>query len=1123
MGTIRPMVLIGCGGSGGKTLRIAHDAIMRRLRGKGWTGEMPDSWQFLWIDVPINQEGGHEFGSQLDPTSYVGLVKPATVYRTGIDAAVMKIRNTDPADLVGWRPDPAAVKISIEDGAGQFRSIGRMISVRQGVAIAERVKATYDRTALGTSISQLEAVGTLLGAQVSQRPKVFLVSSLAGGSGAGTFLDVADIVAIHSNSPESVTGILYTADVFKGIENANGVEGNSLASLAELLAGYWSEEPRSMSLFASQGLPSKQITRGGMSYPFLVGSTNANGVSLSNQVEVYRSTGELLALITVSGEVQEQVVQFMSGNWQASAIGNSDRLGIQGPLEMAPTSALGYARLGLGRDRFKQYSIRRLARSAIEFLSSGYLAMNHYTDGPMTPSEALRDIVEHNKLVFLDSCALNERDENDQIIDALTPPEVLSLWKKAVQGIDAKQSTAAEADLNSWVRRIQETAALLQKEFDTGFRDALDESTRKWGAEATERLLSVVQEYVAKFGLDVTIELLNYTKGELEDVANQLIGEAGKLDVDGGNWKGRIGQVGMPLADKIKANHPKMNELIQSVTSPWYYSARSQVCRRASAVMIEFARDVVGPLAMTLTGAQSDFRSDIAPRGEKPPEFTNWPTGQHIPDWVSPSKVEFLLDGVDTYPQRFVELVAATLDRDEKIDAGPQESAQRKVISGGFRSSSQVPTRRSVRRDPEGMAEGEERPWRPTMVGGDGSPLRFLAEFRQADLVSRAEGWLVQPGAFRNHLDESLADYLAERDASGGPVVDHNRRLGDFEAKFTAALASAAPLIDVDRGLYALTHPNELATTHVIEPLPFPVGHPARSIAEKVIVNERQKMNATGNAAAQTMADMFTSETKGIASIGIVSYFSSPVHPVVFRSVTNPIDARLHQGRAEFWLWRRTRRLSEFVPVSSSARRAMARGWYTARVLGMLDSADPQAPFKILDSSGRWLCFPNPPLGGYLNRNGLQLAAVLESLPLSWLSWAAGDDEETNAYRRLFQLGLSDPSSLTLMSGDGMGAKSDLFSYLVLNAELTAWVENGSVTAPAQPMAHGDNPEARLASVKEQLSSMADALAKAFTWNGTDSDALLHAPRGIDLVPEVIAEIGRISTAEFIPNTTPIL
>ena len=409
MGTIRPMVLIGCGGSGGKTLRIAHDAIMRRLRGKGWTGEMPDSWQFLWIDVPINQEGGHEFGSQLDPTSYVGLVKPATVYRTGIDAAVMKIRNTDPADLVGWRPDPAAVKISIEDGAGQFRSIGRMISVRQGVAIAERVKATYDRTALGTSISQLEAVGTLLGAQVSQRPKVFLVSSLAGGSGAGTFLDVADIVAIHSNSPESVTGILYTADVFKGIENANGVEGNSLASLAELLAGYWSEEPRSMSLFASQGLPSKQITRGGMSYPFLVGSTNANGVSLSNQVEVYRSTGELLALITVSGEVQEQVVQFMSGNWQASAIGNSDRLGIQGPLEMAPTSALGYARLGLGRDRFKQYSIRRLARSAIEFLSSGYLAMNHYTDGPMTPSEALRDIVEHNKLVFLDSCALNER------------------------------------------------------------------------------------------------------------------------------------------------------------------------------------------------------------------------------------------------------------------------------------------------------------------------------------------------------------------------------------------------------------------------------------------------------------------------------------------------------------------------------------------------------------------------------------------------------------------------------------------------------------------------------------------------------------------------------------------
>jgi len=1122
MGTIRPLVFIGCGGSGGKTLRITHDAIMRRLRGKGWAQGMPESWQFLWIDVPMEQEGGDASDHQLEPTSYLGLVKPATEYGPGIDKAVMGVRNADPMDLVGWRPDPDAVKISIEDGAGQFRAIGRMISIRQGVGVAGHIGAAYDRTALGTSISQLQTVGQLLGAQVDQRPKVFLVSSLAGGSGAGTFLDVADLVALHSGSTESVTGVLYTADVFKEVSGAKGVEGNSLAALAELLAGYWSEDPRSLSVFTSQGIASKQITRGGMSYPFLVGSTNANGVSLSNQFEVYRSIGELLALVTVSGEVQENFMQFLSGNWQSQAISNSDRLGLQGPLEMAPTSSLGYARLGLGRDRFKKYSVHRLARNAIEFLASGYLTRNRSLDGPMTPTEALKDIVEHHKLVFLDACQLNERGAANQIVDALTPPETLTLWKKAIGEIAEKQAGAPEVDLNSWVRRFQDTAALLKEDFDTSFENALSQSTTKWGAEAPERLLEVVRDFIAKFGLNVTIDLLVYTKGELEDVASQLVGEAGKSDMEGGNWKGRIGQLGLPLTDRIKADHPKMNELIKNVTSPWYYKTRSEVSLRASAVMIEFARDVVTPLTATLRAAQADFQSDTAPKAGKPPEYTGWPTDQLIPDWVVPSKVEFILDEVETYPQVFLNLVAATLTKDEKKDVGPQEFAMRNIISGGFRSASMTPTPRSVRRDLEGLSEGEERPWKPSVAGGDGSPLRFTAHFRQNDLISRAEEWLVQPGAFRDHLDESLADYLAERDATESPIANHQQRLATFEAKFTAALASAAPLIDVDMSLYATTHPSELVPVPIIEPLPFPKGHPARETAENILVREWQKRGTDGSASAPVLGNSFTSESEGVSSVGIVSYFACPVHPVVFKSVTRPIDARLHQGRAEFWLWRRTRRLSEFVPVSSSARRAMARGWYTARVLGMLETVDPQAPFRILSESGEWLEFPHPPLGGFVSRTALPLAAILESLPLSWLSWAAGSLEETMAYRRLLQLGLSDPSSMTSLGGDGSGSKSDLFSYLDMNTELAAWVESGKVVAPALPMANGDNTEARLASVKEVLTGMADVLMKAFVLSGTDSASLLRAPRGIDLVPEVVAEIRRVASAQFIPDTPPI-
>ena len=82
----------------------------------------------------MDQEGGEQFGNHLQPSSYTGLVKAGTNYKTGIDKAVMSFRNADAMELVGWRPNPDDVRILIEDGAGQFRAIGRMISVRQAAA-----------------------------------------------------------------------------------------------------------------------------------------------------------------------------------------------------------------------------------------------------------------------------------------------------------------------------------------------------------------------------------------------------------------------------------------------------------------------------------------------------------------------------------------------------------------------------------------------------------------------------------------------------------------------------------------------------------------------------------------------------------------------------------------------------------------------------------------------------------------------------------------------------------------------------------------------------------------------------------------------------------------------------
>lgn len=54
---LRPFLLIGVGGSGGKTLRVVRDDLTRRLAQAGWEGDLPQAWQFVHIDVPTHADG----------------------------------------------------------------------------------------------------------------------------------------------------------------------------------------------------------------------------------------------------------------------------------------------------------------------------------------------------------------------------------------------------------------------------------------------------------------------------------------------------------------------------------------------------------------------------------------------------------------------------------------------------------------------------------------------------------------------------------------------------------------------------------------------------------------------------------------------------------------------------------------------------------------------------------------------------------------------------------------------------------------------------------------------------------------------------------------------------------
>jgi len=1120
MPTVRPLVFVGCGGSGGKTLRLARDAISRRLRAIGWKGEVPAAWQFLWIDVPLQQEGGDEFGSPLDPGSYYGLVKPGTNYSEGVDPKVIALGGIDALDLVGWRPNPADVRIPIDRAAGEFRAVGRMIALKEASGLKDHLQACFARTTNGIARAELESLAHQMGVGFYPRPTVFLVSSLAGGSGSGMFLDVADMIRCLTDSGDTMIGLFYTADAFEDISSAGGVEPNSLAALAELLSAYWQDDERRISLLRAQGIPNRSFTQGGPAFPFLVGSKNAAGLTLSSQAEVYRSVGELLALITVSPEVQENLLNFGLGNWQAHAGANHDLLGIQEGGAPAPVSSIGYARMGLGRDRFELYATRRLARSAIEFLATGYRAEAREASH-LTPDEVVRRLCETNIAAFLDVCGLNERDEergdkHDQVVQALVPPALPNLYRELCEKIRSKQVGAADADVATWVGRMEKAAETLQSEFSGSFDGALVETTKGWTASAPERLLSASSQYVARLGIPVTLALLESTRASLTDAKNQLMVQGGESDARATTWKGMVGRINLPPNNPVKLDHPKLSEVIEAAASPFYRQSMAKVYRQAARLIEEFIDEVLTPLTLTLLHAQQALTSDTqrTPAGQGP-EYLEWPIRQEVPQWLHPSQVEFLLDDVDQYPGVFDELVAATLPASEVQERGisdPFVAARQEVISGGFPAPDGSPHQLALRRPTSGNHPAP--PWQPaTQTGGQGQALSFVAEFSQRDLVARAEAWVRRPGAFQDYLSQSLIEYLSQAKQPLSSTPSLEQRLVTLEAKLGAAIAAAAPLVDVDGNRCDVAHSKSFTTARVIEPLPFAPGHPARNLAEKVL------QSVAGVTAANVAGCFAIRDTAGIGSIGILSYVSDPVHPVVLRSVTEPIRSRLQQSPQDFWVWRRTRPLTEFVPISGGARRAMLRGWYTGRLLGLIDVVSSHQPARILAPEGSWLDFPHPPLGGFTSAKGLPVAGILESLPIAWLDWAGGHPQALDAYRCLFRLGLSDPDLLDA----GYPGKLTLMQYDVMNPALTEWIQSGEVSSGAvSALVSGDDEKARENAIRRKCDEFVLDIKVAFETTKLGPAHLLTAPRGLELMPEAMTELQRVGVASC-GGTPPIV
>jgi hypothetical protein len=146
---LRPFLLVGVGGSGGKTLRVIRDSIEAKLSSHGWSVEdrgFPKAWQFLQIDVASAPDGDDpDLPPQLPTSDFLGMVSSGLTYSAMDGALAQRLPFEQQMDsLGGWRPNPNKVQVAITRGAGQYRALGRMITLNRLDKIKQRVDRAVD-------------------------------------------------------------------------------------------------------------------------------------------------------------------------------------------------------------------------------------------------------------------------------------------------------------------------------------------------------------------------------------------------------------------------------------------------------------------------------------------------------------------------------------------------------------------------------------------------------------------------------------------------------------------------------------------------------------------------------------------------------------------------------------------------------------------------------------------------------------------------------------------------------------------------------------------------------------------------------------------------------------------
>jgi hypothetical protein len=1001
---LSPFLIIGVGGSGGKTIRAMRQTLQRRLRAKGWKGEFPEAWQFLEIDTISTQGGGNFVAPLLPANQFLGLV-PQNVEYVGLrNQLIQKMPNTEKTmALGGWLPENTPVPI--QRGAGQYRTLGRAVVASQLSQLQQGLNRSYSRLSAPGVLEELREVSMKLYGKAegqSPEPMALVISSVAGGSGAGIYLDVVEALkSLNSGFDKLTQVLLFGPDVFNNIPQGmrDSIPANAIGAMNETLAGMWADGPGpgSAALFGYSGLNGRGTSGFGPRNTYLIGASNGQ-VSFGDQDSVYRAAGESLATLVSDEAIQTWMVEFAIVNVfvnsanpiicnDATMLKNS-----QNVFHSQPLGSIGVGRVSLGLDRLSEYIAEGGARWTVErLLWPQFVPANPMN--PQTPQQIIEEAVNNSWGQFLSDSRMNERGEKDDVIDALSPIGLEDRAKAFASAVMKKASEGvppAGIPANQWVSNVNNFFNLQRKAYETDELAEIYKVAQVWTTDIQDLILKTVSLTAARQGLNVASRLVEKLREEIKFVATQ------ELPLEASSEIRKLDQV----ASKISEGLPQGMSAVQTqamnqVVGPVILKAASFITnalrkKLAADLIIDLDSGFLQPLETSLRNSVAQLLiSATAAQNSKAeqnpyPSYANITTGV-IPDRFNPSVIERLLIDIADFPKTMQTLIKESLDESvqsnwenrfiERITLGTKldsrgDDEEQKLIE---RRSTWVPQDSNARRHSEGAQKAQ-----------------FTIITNTDEYIERNRDWLTDPvTALGKFLDQDIPTYLSHPD----PTIA-NSRVNAYRAAFSSALKLSAPLCSLNKELIGQVHDNVLAKgdryVHM-STIPFKDQGNLKDLYD-ITVHEIQEAKLWDPAESPKSFKAIG----GIQQIDIFSTLASAMNPMVFSSLMNPVIESWSRNnsslekRQGFWLNRRTRPLTEAIPMAPEQLQKLVRGWFVSQYLNLLTITSDQSrgpKISIHDPEMRKIVhFPHPLLGlksESIISNADLLPAILESLGLA--------------------------------------------------------------------------------------------------------------------------------------------